>query len=261
MNKEEYYKFSEDRKLTLRCPCLSHCSRYRFTAYFIGRNDYKVRSDDAEANMKDMGILDDNERISEMLQAGEPTTIIGGNNSFYISNACPEFFLHPHQHKLLGMGNVATHEYSYDKYFRGSKFKAGESRHYAECPEYSLFISKKSYLKIAEMSQTVINTSGDGNIINTGNNNTITANITVKKGDKNALERHLAANNIEDSDIQELTSIIDRDNTAIKEQKFGETVNSWIKKMLGKAVDGSWKISLGVAGKLLTDAITSYYGW
>lgn len=261
MTKEEYHKFSEDRKLPLRCPCLSNCLRYRFTAYFIGRTCYKVKSDDAEANMKDMGIIDNNESISEMLQAGEPTTFIGGNSSFHINNACPEFFLYAHQHKLSGMENVATHEYFYDEYFYGSKYIAGESRHYVECPEYSLSISKKPLLKIRKMSQTIINTSGNGNVVNTGDQNTIIADITINKGDRNALEHHLAAYNIESSDIQELTSIIDQDNPVTEEKKFGEKVNSWIKKMLGKAVDGSWKIAINAAGKLLTDAITSYYGW
>jgi len=116
MNKEEYYNTSEKRNLPLRCPRLSNCSRYRYTAYFIGKTCYKVKSDNTEDNMKSMGILDDNERISEMLEAGEPTTIAGGENNFYINNACPEFFLYPHEHKLIGMEDVATHQYFYDKY-------------------------------------------------------------------------------------------------------------------------------------------------
>jgi hypothetical protein len=46
-----------------------------------------------------------------------------------------------------------------------------------------------------------------------------------------------------------------------KKNKFGQEVNNWIKKMLGKAVDGSWNIPVGTAGLLLTNAIASYYGW
>jgi len=261
MNKEEYYNTSEKRNLPLRCPCLSNCSRYRYTAYFIGKTCYKVKSDNAEDNMKSMGILDDNERISEMLQAGEPTTIAGGENNFHINNACPEFFLYPNEHKLIGMENVATHQYSYDKYFRNSKFKPGESRHYSECAEYSLFTSKKSILKIEKMINNKINTSGDGNIVITGDQNTVTTNITINKGDKNALARHLAENQVEIADIQELNSIIDQDNPLPEENKFGQKVNDWMKKMLGKAVDGSWTIGIAIAGKVLADAIIKYYGW
>jgi len=34
-----------------------------------------------------------------------------------------------------------------------------------------------------------------------------------------------------------------------------------MKKMLGKAVDGSWAICIAIAGKVLADAIIKYYGW
>lgn len=99
-------------------------------------------------NMKHMGILNENENISKMLQVGEPVTYIGGRNNFYITNACPEFFLHEHEHKLFGMGNLATHQFTYDKDYLGSKFRPGESRHYTECPEYSLSSFKKPATKI-----------------------------------------------------------------------------------------------------------------
>jgi len=31
--------------------------------------------------------------------------------------------------------------------------------------------------------------------------------------------------------------------------------------MLGKAVDATWQIELGIAGGLLTTVIQKYYGW
>ncbi|WPV67068.1 hypothetical protein [Chitinophaga sp. LS1] len=69
------------------------------------------------------------------------------------------------------------------------------------------------------MINNKINTSGDGNIVITGDQNTVTTNITINKGDKNALARHLAENQVEITDIQELNSIIDQDNPVPEEKK------------------------------------------
>ncbi|MEZ5017276.1 MAG: HNH endonuclease signature motif containing protein [Flavipsychrobacter sp.] len=143
MTKEDYYKISRDQKLPLRCPCLNNCVRYRDTAYFIGVTCYKPRAHSVEEAMLEMGILGHDEDISKMLNAGEPVTMIGGSRSFWISNGCPEFFLHPHQHKLVEMKDLAVHQYSYDKEYKTEKCRPGESRHYTECAEYSLFTSKK----------------------------------------------------------------------------------------------------------------------
>jgi hypothetical protein len=64
-----------------------------------------------------------------------------------------------------------------------------------------------------------------------------------------------------EDDINELQTVIDNDNPVMEKKKMGSKVGDWTKKMLGKAVDGSWKVSLGIAGKLLADAIQAYYGW
>ncbi len=142
MLKKEYYEISEAKKLPLRCPCLSNCLRYRFTAYYVGQTCYETRSSTIEEKLKEMRIIGQEESISKMLDAGEPVTFIGGSSSFYITNGCPEFFLHDHEHKLSGMQKIGTHQFSYDEYFQGSKFIPGESRHYTECAEYSLFTSR-----------------------------------------------------------------------------------------------------------------------
>jgi hypothetical protein len=143
MTKEEYYKISKDQKLPLRCPCLSNCARYRHTAFFVGSACYKSRPKMNVENMQRMGILTSKDDIEKMLDAGEPVTFIGGNSSFAIYNACPEFFLHDHEHKIIGIDNLAVHQYSYDEYYQGSKFKPGESKHYTECAEYALYVSAK----------------------------------------------------------------------------------------------------------------------
>lgn len=139
MDKKEYYKISEDKKLPMRCSCLNKCARYRYTALFIGNLALRNNYHDTELQMRKMNILGTDEVLSNMLVAGEPITMIGGNSSFYISNACPEFFLNEHEHKLTGLKSVAVHSYSYDEHYKNEKYIAGESRHYSECAEFSLY--------------------------------------------------------------------------------------------------------------------------
>jgi DNA-directed RNA polymerase subunit M/transcription elongation factor TFIIS len=100
-----------------------------------------------------MNIITSNQDISKMLDAGEPVTLIGGNRSFLITNGCPEFFLYPHEHKMVGMGNHAVHQYSFDEEYKSDKFIPQGSRHYTECPEYSLSISKKRNLFVRKKIQ------------------------------------------------------------------------------------------------------------
>jgi hypothetical protein len=111
------------------------------------------------------------------------------------------------------------------------------------------------------MAKTIINTSGDGNIINTGNNNEIKAKINIKKSDKKQLEEFLKENGLPQEDIQELTQIIDNDNHNLPAKGFGTKTKTWIQKMIGKALDGTWQIGIGAAGELLAAAIGHYLGF
>ena len=111
------------------------------------------------------------------------------------------------------------------------------------------------------MNQTIINTTGHGNIISTGNENDIVSNSTVTISNLESLKNHLKENGVEGNDLDDLIKIIDKDNPIPAEKKFGSKVNEWTKKMLGKSIDGTWKVSISVAGKLLADAIQTCYGW
>lgn len=103
---------------------------------------------------------------------------------------------------------------------------------------------------------------GDNTTIIVGDRNTQTVhNITVTKGNLQSLERLFSEHGISVEDIAVLKSVIDKDNPKPDKKEFGDKVKAWMKTMMGKAVDSSWKISLGVAGKLLADAIGQYYGW
>lgn len=108
------------------------------------------------------------------------------------------------------------------------------------------------------MNTTIIN-SGDGAIVNNGNENTISAGIDIKKGDKEYLRQELIKAKVAQGDVDELLAIVD-DELPISKGAFGVAVNDWIKKMLSKAVDGSWQVSIGAAGNILSEALQRHYG-
>ncbi|MBL7932486.1 MAG: hypothetical protein JNL60_11315 [Bacteroidia bacterium] len=107
-------------------------------------------------------------------------------------------------------------------------------------------------------SVTTINAIGHGNIINTGKNGKIDANIHISIGDKTALTERLLSSGVEKTDIDELLAIIDTEKP--DGDSFGSKTGKWIKKMLGKAIDGSWQVGIGAAGTLLAEAIKAYHG-
>lgn len=110
------------------------------------------------------------------------------------------------------------------------------------------------------MTQTIINTSGDGNVVNTGNKTKITATITINKGDIKQLVSHLQEIGLSEVESSELAEIIDKEEPNYTNKIFGEKVNGWIQKMLGKALNGTWEIGVDAAGSLLAEAIKMYYG-
>lgn len=114
-------------------------------------------------------------------------------------------------------------------------------------------------LIIKNMSNNII--TGDGNILNSGDNNKIQAKIKIEKGNKDQLKSELSKAGISENDIAEVIEIIDSEAPNIEEKKPGKNVGNWMTKMIGKAVDGSWQIGIGTAGELLATVIGSYYGY
>lgn len=110
------------------------------------------------------------------------------------------------------------------------------------------------------MSQTIIHTSGDGNVVNTGDNSKLKVTIKISKGNKEELRDHLLKNGINEKDTNELIEIIDNETPNAVTKKFGEKVNTWITKILGKALNGTWEIGIGTASTMIAEALNSYYG-
>jgi len=111
---------------------------------------------------------------------------------------------------------------------------------------------------IENMNNNLID--GDGNIINTGSKVKISNSITINKGDRESLSNLLKDNGMQVEDIDEIIEIIDQEEPDYETKKLGRRASEWMKKMIGKSIDGSWQIGVGAAGELLATALGNYYG-
>ncbi len=104
---------------------------------------------------------------------------------------------------------------------------------------------------------------GDNTTILVGSSNTQSVNNTNIKGNFEALSKTLQHHGVSENDISLLKKAIQEDESDINPtvKEFGPSVKGWLRTMLSKAVDTSWKIELGVASSLLATALNSYYGW
>lgn len=84
--------------------------------------------------------------------------------------------------------------------------------------------------------------------------------MNIKAMDFDSLAKHLAENNVDFSDIQNLKDAIEIDPIPTEPNKLGEKVSGWIGSMVGKAASGGWDISVTTAGTLLAESIAKFYG-
>lgn len=108
------------------------------------------------------------------------------------------------------------------------------------------------------VSQTTIN-AGKGNVITTGNSNTVNVYYNILKGNLEKLKEELVEHHVSSDDIEEITTIV-------KQEQLDQTgrlpakANSWISKMVQKSLDGIWDVGVHVAGGLLVEILKGYYG-
>jgi len=111
---------------------------------------------------------------------------------------------------------------------------------------------------VTHLFQTVIH--GGQNIVATGTNVEQKSTQRVGVDDKASLMAYLESAGIERQSLAELDNALRQDGTRPK-REIGEHVKSWIGKMVVKAIDGTWKVTLNAAPRLLQEALTRYYGW
>jgi len=97
-----------------------------------------------------------------------------------------------------------------------------------------------------------------------GNVNKSTVNqnlgIIINKNDFESLSKCLEGHGVDVKDLEELKMAIETDPAPANSGTFGNKVSAWVGKMMGKASDGTWSISIAAAGNLLSTAISKYYG-
>jgi hypothetical protein len=129
-------------------------------------------------------------------------------------------------------------------------------------------IEIESFNKKAEVNnQTIINqmnitinNSGDGNVINTGNENQIENNVSLYKGNIERLNNELNKQGISEEDIQELKTIVTTEKPNLDNNRLGEKANGWVSNIINKSLNGIGKIATGVSSNLLATIIKQYYG-
>ncbi len=116
---------------------------------------------------------------------------------------------------------------------------------------------KTNLEKIQQISQQIIY----GNVataIAGGHGTTVT--IAIEERDKDSLIDYLKSSGIPEVDAVEFTKIVESEEPTSVEEPFGREARNWVASNLKKAAEGTWKIGVSVATKVLTEAVLKYYG-
>lgn len=111
--------------------------------------------------------------------------------------------------------------------------------------------------KVQNLFQTYI--LGGQNIVATGTEFNQKATQEVATGDIQSLIACLRSIGLDNDSLSELETAIGQDGDQ-PQKEFGKNVKSWIAKMIVKAMDGTWQVTLSTAPALLKEMLARYYG-
>jgi hypothetical protein len=104
---------------------------------------------------------------------------------------------------------------------------------------------------------------GGTNAVAAGNSVHQRAVQAVTHLDIDSLVAYFRNNDVEEDDLADLVEAIEADEareSSVEEMDTpGPRTRSWMSKMFGKAMSGAWKVTTDVAGKVLSEGISSYY--
>lgn len=111
--------------------------------------------------------------------------------------------------------------------------------------------------KVQQIVQNII--CGNVNSVVTGSGD---AQIVVKIGvrDSKSFIKYLVTAGMPDKDAKEFAEIIESEKPFSRENPFGDKAKTWLEKNLKKIAGGTWNIGISVAKKILTEAVSKYYG-
>jgi len=105
-----------------------------------------------------------------------------------------------------------------------------------------------------------LNVYGNHAVLAAGDNLTQKVRVNVIQNDIETLLQYFRNLNIPEPDLVELNKSIETDGKR-EDRQFGDKVKEWLGKMLVKASEGTWNISIQTAAAMLTSALQHYYGF
>ena len=121
-------------------------------------------------------------------------------------------------------------------------------------PESSEKVNSEKVNQISQQiiygNVTTISSSGAGSQIN----------VSISERDNKAFIEYLVKAGIPEDDASELSDIVATEEPSNTEEPLGVKAKEWLVKNIRKASDGTWKIGVSVATKVLSEAALNYYG-
>jgi hypothetical protein len=102
---------------------------------------------------------------------------------------------------------------------------------------------------------------GDHNVVASGSNISQEVSQQIRKNDLDALLRYMEDLGVSKEEAQELKTAIEEDGPRKEPNKFGLKVAGWVGRMVKKILEGAWNVAIETAPKLITKALSRYYGW
>lgn len=99
-----------------------------------------------------------------------------------------------------------------------------------------------------------------GNLNNISASDSSHITLTINQGDIQGMVSELTKAGVPEDAAKEFTAIVASEQPGTKQQPFGPKALEWIGDNIKKAAGGTWKIGVGVLGKVLEEATLRYYG-
>lgn len=85
--------------------------------------------------------------------------------------------------------------------------------------------------------------------------------LSIAQGDDKAVVSELVRAGIPPAEAEEFAEVLAGEEAQSAENPLGEKARNWLKQNIGKAIDGTWRIGVGIATKVIEEAALRYYGF
>jgi 5-methylcytosine-specific restriction endonuclease McrA len=153
MNKDEYFKLSEKRKLPMCCPILDRCSRHAHTVYFFS---YYTPGDDGVSVadiLKRHGELPPDFDANCVHLRGEMPSFQKSADYVHYCDVCPEVNLFDPHHALPFANGTASTSADWND---TQGVRHSTSRHFSECAEYCAWAATPAQVRAKPSARKAI---------------------------------------------------------------------------------------------------------